>query len=157
MADETPGSLVSRARKELSEYRTRPVTRRAEETHAQLLADLLAEFIQEAEDRPLEYGFTGSDDPNGSGAYVHDVGPDRASIERLWGPEMRNELHLGKIVARTAPGLWFPAPPLDPTPWRYDLFPRIPDFKRPREAEQITGGFTFAPRPGYSQHREDYR
>lgn len=37
----------------------------------------------------------------------------------------------------------------DPKPWRYDLLGMIPPEKRAREATQVTGGFSYAPRDEY--------
>jgi hypothetical protein len=47
-------------------------------------------------------------------------------------------------------------PKLDPMPWRYDLIATIPLDKRARETEQVTGGFSFAPRPQYVQEKGYY-
>ena len=44
---------------------------------------------------------------------------------------------------------------IDPKPWRYALFGDDPE-KQAREAEQMTGGFVFDPRPTYSQDRSRY-
>lgn len=44
-------------------------------------------------------------------------------------------------------------PDLDPRPWRYVL---LDPNGQAREAEQVTGGFVFDPRPEYEQAREMY-
>lgn len=64
------------------------------------------EFDWEEASRTYEYGFTGSNDPNDPNSYVHSTSDDRESVERLWGPDMRNELQYGKIVKREKAGPW---------------------------------------------------
>lgn len=63
---------------------------------------------------------------------------------------------LGKALEDRGAG----EPSLDPKPWIYGLFGPQDDtyFEsgRGREAEQVTGGFVFAPRKRYSQDRGDY-
>jgi hypothetical protein len=55
------------------------------------------------EPQEWEYGFAGMVDPI---TYVHDPSPTREAIEYLWGPECRNELHLGRVVRRRMAGPW---------------------------------------------------
>lgn len=45
---------------------------------------------------------------------------------------------------------------LDPKPWAYALLGETDKEKAAREAEQVTGGFAFAPRDGYEQDRKRY-
>lgn len=55
LAEQREPTLVERAKHELSEYRSRPRTMRAEQIHAKFLADLLSEFVQRAEEETAHY------------------------------------------------------------------------------------------------------